>query len=69
MPDGEDIHSVDRIAEGFQKGAYSIFEDSREKDIVLWQPGTVVEDIRSMPRPRETRRSSATSKTGGRSRR
>lgn len=55
MPDGEDIHSVDRIAGGFQRGAYSIFEDSREKDIVLWQPGTVVEDIQSLPRPRGAR--------------
>jgi hypothetical protein len=55
MPDGEDIHSVDRIAGGFQRSAYSIFENSREKDIVLWQPGTVVEDIQSLPRPREAR--------------
>lgn len=55
MPDGEYIHSVDRIAEGFQRDAYSIFEDNREKDIVVWQPGTVVEDLQSLPRPREVR--------------
>lgn len=55
MPDGENIHSVDRIAGGFQRSAYSIFEDSREKDIVLWQPGTVIEDIQSLPKPREAR--------------
>jgi len=55
MPDGENIYSVDRIAGGFRRSAYSIFENSREKDIVLWQPGTVVEDIQSLPRPREAR--------------
>jgi len=55
MPDGEDIHPIDRIAGGFQRSTYSIFEDSREKDIVLWQPGTIVENIQSLPRPREAR--------------
>ncbi|WP_273836912.1 hypothetical protein [Halococcus sp. PRR34] len=55
MPDDEDIQSVDSIAGGFQRSTYSIFEDSREKDIVLWQPGTVVENIRSLPRPSEVK--------------
>ena len=55
MPDGDDIHSVDRIAGEFQRSTYSIFEDSREKDIALWQPGTVVEDIQSLPSPREAK--------------
>lgn len=55
MPDGENIRSVDRDTGGIQRSAYSIFEDSREKDIVLWQPGTVIENIRSLPKPRETR--------------
>lgn len=55
MPDCDDIHPVHRIAGGFQRSTYSIFEDNREKDIVLWQPGTVVEDIRSLPRPREAK--------------
>lgn len=55
MPDGDDIYSVDRIAGGFQRSAYSIFEDSREKDIELWQPGTVVEDIQSLPKPRQAK--------------
>ncbi|WP_135665712.1 hypothetical protein [Halorhabdus rudnickae] len=52
MPDGEKIYSVDRVAGGFRRSGYSIFEDNREKDIVLWQPGTVVENIRSLPRPK-----------------
>lgn len=55
MPDGEYIHSVDRIAGEFKRDVYSIFEDNREKDIVVWQPGTVIEDIQSLPRPREMR--------------
>ncbi|MDF9747958.1 hypothetical protein [Natrinema salsiterrestre] len=55
MPDGENIRSVNMIAGGFERSAYSIFEDSREKDIVLWQPGTVIEDIQSLPRPRKAR--------------
>jgi len=55
MPDGENIKSIDRTADGFQRSAYSVFEDNREKDIVLWQPGTAVEDIQSLPRPREIR--------------
>ena len=55
MPDGEYIHSVDRIAGDFKRDVYSIFEDNREKDIVVWQPGTVIEDIQSLPRPREMR--------------
>ena len=55
MPDGANIQSVDRVTGGFQRSAYSIFEDSREKDIVLWQPGTVIENIQSLPKPREAR--------------
>jgi len=55
MPDGEDIHSVAMIAGGFERSAYSLFEDCREKEITLWQPGTNVDDISSLPRPREAR--------------
>jgi len=55
MPDGEYIRSIDRIGGGFRRSVYSIFEDNREKEIVVWQPGTVVDGVRSLPRPRETR--------------
>lgn len=55
MPDGEKIYSVDRNDGPFQRSSYSIFEDSREKDILLWQPGTVVEDIQSLPKPMEAK--------------
>jgi hypothetical protein len=55
MPDGEKIYSIDRNDGPFQRSSYSIFEDSREKDILLWQPGTVVEDIQSLPKPMEAK--------------
>lgn len=55
MPDGDNICSVDRSAGGFERSEYSIFEDSREKDIVLWQPSTFIDDIQSLPKPRNMR--------------
>lgn len=53
MPDGENIYSIDSNTGRFQRSAYSIFEDNRKKDIVLWQPETVVENIQSRPSPTE----------------
>lgn len=56
MPDGQNIKSVDRVVGGFERSAYSFFEDTREKEITLWQPGTRVDDVRSIPKPRAIKR-------------
>lgn len=55
MPDGERIHSVGRIADRFNRDVYSVFEDVREKDIVIWQPEMNIDAIGSLPAPEGAR--------------
>lgn len=52
MTSSSKIQHINTITGGFQRSAYSIFDASREKDITLWQPGTKVDDIKSLPKPR-----------------